>query len=418
CENAVENIFDASIFHTVSLTGLKPGTTYYYRVSATAPATEFHTNVDLARLETEKVRDTAEAEVASFQTPPGDPPARTFHVALTGDDASDGLSAEKAWRTLRHAASQVRAGDTVLIHAGSYEEHVPIRATGDEQAPITFRAAPGEQVWLDGSGQKRPTAIRIAFKSYVRIEGLYLHNLRASSYQTPAETGAIQVVGGAHNVLSRCFYDGRARTYMPYFVAARGTDDLLLENCVIINGWNGSSFRACPNLTIRNCVYYNCLIQALHVYNTPDEPVTLSHNIFCDNIPQKVGNPLMWIWHIEALRADSNCYFVRLPAEQRKLLGYGRAGGELVSAQATLPDLQTQFAQDTTAVFGNPGMPVVKELPLTYESSADYDRLEMHRTRDVIDPLDFADFVADPSGPAGKAADGRPIGLDPAAFGH
>jgi len=28
----------------------------------------------------------------------------------------------------------------------------------------------------------------------------------------------------------------------------------------------------------------------------------------------------------------------------------------------------------------------------------------------------LSDFFADPNGPAGRAADGRPIGLDPAAF--
>ena len=67
-------------------------------------------------------------------------------------------------------------------------------------------------------------------------------------------------------------------------------------------------------------------------------------------------------------------------------------------------------------MFANPDLPVVKELPLTYATDADYHRLEMHRTGDARDPLDFADFMAAASGPAGKAADGQPIGLDPKAF--
>lgn len=416
CANVIENIYNASIFHTVSLTGLTPGTRYYFRVSATAPATEFHTNLDLARLEAEKVREVATAEVAGFETLAADGPPRTFHVALGGDDASDGLSLATAWRTLRHAAGQVRAGDTVLIHEGSYEEHVPIRATGDEGWPITFRAAPGEQVWLDGSGQKRPTAIRIAFKQHVHLNGLRLHNFRASRYESDADAGAVEIVGGAHNVLSRCFYDGRARTYMPYFVAGRGTEDLLLENCVIINGWNGAAFQHCPELTIRHCVFYNCLIQALHVYNPPDQPVTLSHNIFCDNIPDKVRNPIAWIWHLETLRSAYNCWFMRLPAEERMVIGYGRLGGELVSAQATFPELQERFGLEAGGVYANPGMRVVAELTPPGGPAADYDRLEMHRAGAEIEPLDFADFFADPAGPAARAADGRPMGLDPAAF--
>ena len=337
-------------------------------------------------------------------------------MAPGGDDTGAGLSADSPWRTLRHAAGQVRAGDTVLIHEGSYEEHVPIRATGDEGAPITFRAAPGEQVWLEGSGQKRPTAIRIAFKQHVRIDGIHLRDFRASSYQTAAETGAIQVIGGAHNIISRCFYDGRAKTYMPYFVAGRGTEGLLIENCVVINGWNGSSFQHCPDLTIRHCVYYNCLIQALHVYNTPDQPVTLSHNILCDNIPGKVGNPIAWIWHIETLRADGNCYFMRLPADEKTLVSYARTGGELIPDRLTLAQVQELVGQDTDSVYANPRMPVVAELTAPDGDSAEYERLEMHRVDGEPQPLDFTDFFADPAGPAGAAADGRPIGLDPAAF--
>ena len=87
---------------------------------------------------------------------------------------------------------------------------------------------------------------------------------------TAAEVGAIQVIGGAHNAVSRCFYDGRAKTYMPYFIEGSETSNLLVENCVIINGWNGSAFSHCADLTIRHCVYYNCLIQSLHFYNNAD----------------------------------------------------------------------------------------------------------------------------------------------------
>ena len=416
CENTIEDIYDASIFHTVSLTGLQPGTTYCFRVSATAPATEFHTNVDLARLEGEKERETAAGEVAQFETLATDAPARTFHVATDGDDAADGLSGGSAWRTLLHAAGQVRAGDTVLIHEGTYEEHVPIRATGDEGAPVTFRAAPGEKVWLDGSGQKRPTAISVPFKSHVRIDGLYLHNFRASNYQNASETGAIKVIGGAANTISRCFYDGRAKTYMPFFVEGLESEGLTIENCVVINGWNGSSFRACPDLMIRNCVYYNGLIRALTVHNLAGEPVTLTHNIMCDNIPGKVRNSTTYIWHIEALQADYNCYYMRVPADEKPLVSWARIGGELIRGEATLPEMQERFGLETHAVYANPGMPVVDELSAPDGDNAQYLLTEMHREGDEMQPLEFADFFADPSGPAARAADGAPIGLDPAAF--
>jgi hypothetical protein len=42
---------------------------------------------------------------------------------------------------------------------------------------------------------------------------------------------------------------------------------------------------------------------------------------------------------------------------------------------------------------------------------------ELHQTRQEIQLLDFHHFIAAPDSPLAKAADGKPIGLDPAAFG-
>jgi len=424
CKSKIENIYDGSIFHTVSLCGLKPATKYYYRVSATAPTWEFHTNEDLAQVERAKPRELRRTDPVSFETLAKDPPRRTFHVAVTGDDKNDGVSADTGWRTLRHAAACVRAGDTVIVHRGTYEEHVPIRATGDAHAPITFRAAPGEKVWLDGSGQKRPTAIRVAFKQHVHLDGFYFHNFRSSRFQIPGHAGAVEVLGGAHNVIRRCFYDGRAKTYMPYFVRADSTRGMVVENCVIINGWNGSSFRECPDLAIRHCVFYNCLIQALSLFNSAEQPVTLSHNVLCDNIPQKHNNPLVSLWHLEALRADHNCYFVRKSPEERFVAGYVRIKGKKDPKKLVIAELRTLTGQEKGSIFANPGMRVVKALKLKYKSRAEHSELEMHRKGDDIRPLDFADFFADEAGPCGQAAStgsgradrGKPIGLDREAF--
>lgn len=420
CKNKIENINDASIFHTVSLCGLKPNTKYYYRISAITPAYEFHTNTDLAHADQEKPRAKARMNVASFTTLAKDPPPRTLHVAVTGNDKNDGLSRATAWRTLRHAAASVRAGDTVLIHGGTYEEHVPLRATGDANAPITFRAAPGEQVWLDGSGQKRNCALRIAFKHHIILDGFYLHNFRASSYQTAETAGAIEIVGGSHNVVRRCFYDGRAKNYMPYAISAQGVTDLLVENCVIIQGWNGAYFHECPNLNIRHCVFYNCQIQAINVMNTAEQPFTLSHNILCDNIPQKYRNPIVSLWHLECLRANHNCYFVRLPATERKIISYSRFKGEKNNGQLVLAELQNLSGQEKNSIFANPGMRVVPEMRMRDEANPEeakvYMRVELHKDGDKFNPLDFSDFFAAPTGPCAKAADGAPIGLDPKAF--
>ena len=42
-------------------------------------------------------------------------------------------------------------GDTVLIHTGTYREHVDVKVSGAPDRPITFAAAPGERVVVKGS---------------------------------------------------------------------------------------------------------------------------------------------------------------------------------------------------------------------------------------------------------------------------
>ena len=49
-------------------------------------------------------------------------PGRTFYLSVNGNDDADGLSPEKAWKSFSFACEQLKAGDTLLIEEGEYEE--------------------------------------------------------------------------------------------------------------------------------------------------------------------------------------------------------------------------------------------------------------------------------------------------------
>lgn len=66
----------------------------------------------------------------------------TYVVDPAGDDANAGDVAAP-WRTVQHAASSVSPGDTVTIHAGTYQESVNVSHSGSSGSPITFVADPG-----------------------------------------------------------------------------------------------------------------------------------------------------------------------------------------------------------------------------------------------------------------------------------
>ena len=77
--------------------------------------------------------------------------AREFHVAKTGSDNNPG-TAEAPFLTINRAAMELRAGDTVTVHAGVYREWVKPRNSGaDTYSRIVYRAAEGEEVWIKGS---------------------------------------------------------------------------------------------------------------------------------------------------------------------------------------------------------------------------------------------------------------------------
>ena len=97
----------------------------------------------------------AEPGPAESFAPPSRAPSQiacSLYVAADGDDGNPGSEASP-WRTLQYAADTAEAGSTVCLRQGTYQEGDTITFTrsGDAGAPITFAAAPGETVTLEGS---------------------------------------------------------------------------------------------------------------------------------------------------------------------------------------------------------------------------------------------------------------------------
>jgi len=79
--------------------------------------------------------------------------AAVYHVAQRHPQASDQNlgTAERPWKTISHAAQVLQPGDTVIVHGGVYREHVRPARGGKPEAPITYQAAPGEEVIITGA---------------------------------------------------------------------------------------------------------------------------------------------------------------------------------------------------------------------------------------------------------------------------
>lgn len=75
-----------------------------------------------------------------------------YHVATSGNDSTGNGSQASPWRTIGHASAMVKAGDTVLVHAGTYSESIVLSVGGTQSSPITFIPNPGDAVIISGGG--------------------------------------------------------------------------------------------------------------------------------------------------------------------------------------------------------------------------------------------------------------------------
>ena len=172
----------------------------------------------------------------------------SFYVSTTGNDANPGTQAAP-WRTVQHAADTVRAGSTVNVRGGVYEELVTVKSSGNAtDGYITFRSYPGETAVLDAghfSPAGRSAILTIHDKSYVRIEGFEIRNFHTAEHRL-APLGISVMGGGSHIELLKNnvhhieqTFDGRdapGRGGNGFGIAVYGTDAKTPISELVIDG--------------------------------------------------------------------------------------------------------------------------------------------------------------------------------------
>lgn len=408
CEN--EKSLEINYFGTFSLTGLQPGTTYYFTLRRLRQAASFREQVGFQDMPPTLLE--FDLKPISFTTPTEAAPPRTLHVASDGDDTQDGLSRETAWRRVAYAASQVRPGDTVLIAGGTYEETVRVRATGTAEAPITFQATPGEQVVMAGAHGQLGQSFVVAGKHHLRFDGFYfqgysLINLTQASVPwlwMPGMSGEFHLRDSSDIEITRCFSDGRGGYSAP-LIRAFGVDGLLIRNCVLVNKFDGTAnFARSPNVRLEHNVFARPMIGSFILNNTADQPMVLRNNIFCGMLHKKAAYnvPFAEVEAIESLTMQDNCFQIRaIPEDERILFSDVDHALRKVTASYTRDALNQTFGKTGTLIanphfVGDPG---------------DKTTFSMERMVRADTPIDFDFFYT-----AHPDLMEKGIGLQPEAF--
>ena len=357
--------------------------------------------------------------VLTFTAPAADRAPRTWHVAPGGDDLNPGTK-EKPLKRIVTAALKTEPGDTVMVHGGVYRETVLVPVSGAPGRPITYCAAPGETVCLDGANRQFCRAFGAFGKSHLRFDGF---RIRMFGTALVNASGVFIFFGSNDIEVSRNFYDGRSPGYSPSILHTRFSKNITMRNCVDIGSMTGIAIIDTSGVVIENCVMKMSSIWPLFCMGTKEHRVRFACNIVTDNIRAKTHEPLIKITSPEILDEADNIYFVRLPRDQRVIVGLHSG------KKWTLDEYYRLTGKNGGSFFANPGFKAMPKL-LTWknwqERLADmkkgpaFGRVvnDYEDARDPQDRLryrvwDFRDFFADP---VRKAPDGRIIGLEPDQF--
>lgn len=405
----------ASPFRTYTFNNLKPGKKYYVRIDSIMPSRLLLSNEEISPAQEKLVRGNTRSAAFEFTTALKDAAPREYHVSVKGSDTDPG-TADKPFRTITKAANVVKAGDTVTIHAGKYSEEVRLRSGGTPERPITFRAAPGEKVYLDGAKQKLSFGFRSQYKSHLRFDGFhcqFFHN---------TTRGVLVLTNGKDHRITRTIFDGRAPNFTGGSIQAEYIEDLLVENCVTVRGFQGMWLLKCDNAVLRNNLFHINQITPLALNHLPAK-VTFTHNILFDSVLQKQRVPLLATPFPELLTVENNCFRLRIPASERLACGM-LAGG--TKGRMTFTEFRKFKGGRETNIFADPK---IKSAPFltTFKSLAERDKRypacavdEEKKEMGLLPsgaytPWDWKDyFPANPQ--CTKKTAGRPIGPDPAAF--
>ena len=197
-------------------------------------------------------------------------PNTSYYVSTTGNDANPGTQAAP-WRTVQHAADTARAGSTVNVRGGVYEELVSLQQSGNaSDGFITLRSYPGETAVLDAehiTPPGRTGVLTIHDKSYVRIEGLEIRNFHTAEHAL-APLGIDVMGAGSHIELLRNNVhhiqqtfegrDGPGHGANAFGIAVYGTDakrpitDLIIDGNEVHHLKTGSSESVVVNGNVTN----------------------------------------------------------------------------------------------------------------------------------------------------------------------
>lgn len=170
-----------------------------------------------------------------------------YYVAPNGNDSDTGTKLHPL-KTFAKATSVAKAGATVFIRQGTYNERLVPVYSGTAEAPVTFASYPGDTVTITGAGiyfQQGPAndkwwngMIQIQDRNYIKISGLRVINSDASG---------IVVIGSSYITIEKNYTDS---TFSPG-IEINSSNNIIVEDNEVIRGCMGGD-QECISVSVTN----------------------------------------------------------------------------------------------------------------------------------------------------------------------
>ncbi len=218
--------------------------------------------------------------------------ATTYYVSPSGSDSNPGTSSAP-FRTISKAASMVTAGGTVQVYAGIYYEQVTVASSGTASAPITIRAAAGQQVIVDG-GMARDRGFMLN-GSYLVVDGFEvrqalqicvdmlgtditvrnftIHNCQRAGLRVKNKNAIVESSAFYYNSLSNqggVLGSGWAATLRVFL----GGENVTIRNNTVYYNWGeGIAVGQGKNVNVLNNTVHDNFSQNIYINNSMDVDV-------------------------------------------------------------------------------------------------------------------------------------------------
>ena len=363
----------------ISLTGLVPGKKYAVRCEVKAAVPDCFSNAELSG--SAALRSAAEKSVA-FTTPVTFAAPKTFYVAPSGSDSGAGTKAEP-FRTAGYAVSRLLPGDTLILRGGEYCETVEICVSGTPERPITIRGAEGEKVRFHGGvGSLLSDGFRIINQKHLVIENMIFTG-NGLSAEDGYSAASIRVEGSSDITFRRLLIGGATHT-----IGAWRSKNILIEDSVLAYGHGGLEISG-TSATVRNCTFAFGGVNHISFRNGNRERIVLENNIFTDMLNMKGSNAIVHIHDPDVFTERNNCFFVRMPWQERRIYGWNLAGGKLAEKnvvkqlskfpflgrrQVPYETFVREFGRKSSSFAANPQLKINPAFLVTYTGLADWEK--------------------------------------------